>query len=276
MIDAVYFHFAGPDSRWNSTWWSESRQAEETFQYDGKRLFNMATLHQPSTVIDAARTIIHETGHVLGAPDLHSYSRYTSSASPLRSTCTWDLMDNNTGDINGFFKWMFGWIDDDDIVRVVANSRGIEVKKGDNVLQSIPSQADEQGHTSASTTLNLASFDSDVLNQCGGFVLVSNADEGRYANYYLIQYEQAAGNQSVQWIRGSDDASVDIPNGFRIFRVQGQLNESDYFIASNTSGTAHDMLIEALDMDETEEHSSSWPGVAPMHQSLCSLQISAR
>ena len=106
MIDAVYLHFAGPDSGWNSTWWSESRQAEETFQYDGKRLFNMVTLHQPSTAIDAARTIIHETGHVLGAPDLYSYSRYTYSASPLRSTCTWDLMDNNTGDINGFFKWM--------------------------------------------------------------------------------------------------------------------------------------------------------------------------
>lgn len=71
-IDAVYVHFAGPHTGWGSTWWSnESTAADPTLYENGSvRLWNMVLLAGNSVDPWSARTIIHETGHVLGLPTI--------------------------------------------------------------------------------------------------------------------------------------------------------------------------------------------------------------
>ena len=83
-IDCVYLHFAGPDAGWGSTWWSQEwtvpQQAPpEVYErsWDGKRLWNACLLADNCAADMAASTLIHETGHVLGLPDLYSYRRST-------------------------------------------------------------------------------------------------------------------------------------------------------------------------------------------------------
>lgn len=133
-LDCVYIHFAGPDSGWGSTWWSQEWTVQQQASpevcersWDGRRLWNACLLAENCTGDMAASTLIHETGHVLGLPDLYSYRR-TSADSTERSGClTFDLMDNNTGDTNAFFKWMLGWVDEGKVVRVVANADGVDV-----------------------------------------------------------------------------------------------------------------------------------------------------
>ena len=48
-------------------------------------------------------TIIHETGHMMGAPDYYSYDRTEGPAGQV------DMMDNNVGDHNAYTKMMFNW-----------------------------------------------------------------------------------------------------------------------------------------------------------------------
>ena len=49
-------------------------------------------------------TIIHETGHMMGAPDYYSYDRTEGPAGQV------DMMDNNVGDHNAYTKMMFNWV----------------------------------------------------------------------------------------------------------------------------------------------------------------------
>ena len=55
-----------------------------------------------STAVDA-HTIIHETGHMQGAPDYYSYDKNEGVAGCV------DMMDNNVGDHNAFTKMGYGW-----------------------------------------------------------------------------------------------------------------------------------------------------------------------
>lgn len=246
-LDCVYLHFAGENTGWNSDWWSKAWYGPGGAVVDEKEAFNRVYLHCPSNTEEGLHTIIHETGHVLGLPDLYNY---VSSSIGRTGTLTWDLMDNNTGDINGYFKWLLGWITDDQILRVVANEDGIVVKKNGKPIQTILPKEDG----SSSVELALNSFDSDVLNECGGFIIVSNKDEGKYSKFYLIQYETYAGNQSVKYRNFKNETNVNIPNGFRVYRVQSNTFDDGSFIYANTSGQTHNQLIEVLDMDEADAH----------------------
>ena len=54
------------------------------------------------TAVDA-HTIIHETGHMMGAPDYYSYDHDEGVAGCV------DMMDNNVGDHNAYTKMAYGW-----------------------------------------------------------------------------------------------------------------------------------------------------------------------
>ena len=54
------------------------------------------------TAVDA-HTIIHETGHMMGAPDYYSYDKDEGVAGCV------DMMDNNVGDHNAYTKMAYGW-----------------------------------------------------------------------------------------------------------------------------------------------------------------------
>ena len=51
-----------------------------------------------------AHTIVHETGHMMGAPDYYSYDKKEGPAGCV------DMMDNNVGDHNAYTKMAFGWV----------------------------------------------------------------------------------------------------------------------------------------------------------------------
>ena len=55
----------------------------------------------------------HEFGHIFGAPDYYSYSDTHEAA-----IATFDMMCNSSSDHNGFTKWLFGWLSNDDIAYV--------------------------------------------------------------------------------------------------------------------------------------------------------------
>ena len=224
-IDCVYLHFAGPDAGWGSTWWSQEwtvpQQAPpEVYErsWDGKRLWNACLLADNCAADMAASTLIHETGHVLGLPDLYSYRRSTIGLSGRSGCLTFDLMDNNAGDTNAFFKWMLGWVDEGKVVRVVANADGIDVQRG-GVTQHYDEHSIDQV---------LSAFTSSDLAECGGFIAVSDSEDlldpakGLFSSFYMLQYDRYAGNQSLVYKRGGQDFKL--PSGFRLFRVQAALS----------------------------------------------------
>lgn len=263
-IDCVYIHFAGPVTGWGSTWWSQEWTVQQQASpevcersWDGKRLWSACLLAENSAEGTAASTLIHETGHVLGLPDLYSYRR-TSADPTERSGClTFDLMDNNTGDTNAFFKWMLGWVDEGKVVRVVANAGGVDVLR-DGVLEHY------DGH---SLDQVLSAFTGPDLHECGGFIAVSDSEDlldpekGLFSSYYLLQYDRYAGNQSVVYKRGGQD--LPLPSGFRLFRVQAALSQDgDDYLYKNTTGTSGNQLIELVDPDMDKAHTSGI-GYAP-------------
>lgn len=253
-LDGVYLRFAGGGAGWGTTWWSNAWTNVSGTSFDGVALSKLVTLHLPSDDSAAARTIIHETGHVLGLPDYYSYRAQQGGASGRSGILTFDMMMDNVGDHNGFSKWLLGWLDDDDVTRVVATSAGITVTRGGNVVAT--AQPDEEGVSSIEQ--ELAAFTSDEASETGGIIVVSNQDEGPFFSYYLLQYDRCAGNQSIGYVNAaSPDTTSPLPSGFRLFRVQAQLveNGSD-FAYSNAYGTVNDQLIELVDPDMDADHVS--------------------
>ncbi len=263
-IDCVYLHFAGPDAGWGSTWWSQEwtvpQQAPpEVYErsWDGKRLWNACLLADNCAADMAASTLIHETGHVLGLPDLYSYRRSTIGSSGRSGCLTFDLMDNNAGDTNAFFKWMLGWVDEGKVVRVVANADGVDVLR-DGALEHYGEHSIDQV---------LSAFTSSDLAECGGFIAVSDSEDlldpakGLFSSFYMLQYDRYAGNQSLVYKRGGQDFKL--PSGFRLFRVKPALSaEGDDYLYKNTSGAPGNQLIELVDPDMDATHSSGI-GYAP-------------
>lgn len=260
FIDGVYLHFAGESTGWGTVWWSSvSRYLGPDIALDGKRLWNKVLLHEPSHRPSAASTIIHETGHVLGLPDYYSYKNINGGSADRSGILTFDIMMDNQGDHNGFSKWLMGWLSDDDVTRIIANEDGITVKRGGEVVQQLPASADG-GPISVDQTL--AAFDTAAVAEAGGIVVLSNADKGIFSSYYLLQYDQCAGNQSVGYF-DDEDAWRELPSGFRLFRVQAELmeNGSD-FIHTNVYGRVNDQLIELVDPDMGETHLTPSVGVS--------------
>lgn len=260
-LDAVYVHFAGPDTGWGSVWWSnESTASDPTLYEDGSvRLWNMVLLAENSSNSWAARTIIHETGHVLGLPDYYSARSQTGQGSDRSGILTFDMMMQNMGDHNGYSKWLVGWLPEEKITRIVANEDGISVTRNGEVLE----HHDAVDGDTPSVDATLGAYAGDDASETGGIVVVSNQDMGMFSSLYLVEYDRYAGNQSVRYL----DAALtehELPSGFRVFRVRGELTDdgSDY-ANSNLYGTAHSQLIELVDPDMDKAHTTGGIDYAP-------------
>lgn len=254
ILDCVYLHFAGEDGGWGSSWWSNQRLYTDGERFEGGtvRIGNAVMLHQSAASASSVQTIIHETGHVLGLPDLYSYHAAAGPTSERTGALTFDMMDSNLGDHNGYFKWLLNWLDADKITRVVANDGGITVKRGTDVIQHVPAGAGG----AASVDLELEGFTSSDPAETGGIIVVSNEDGGLFSSFYLLQYDHCAGNQSVRYRDYLSWQFADIPSGFRLFRVQGELDgEGADYAHSNANGSVFDQLVELVDPDMDEEHS---------------------
>lgn len=188
--------------------------------------------------VGGAQTIIHETGH---APGLIDYYSNPTTFTPNKGMNTNDMMNDNIGDHCGFSKWLLGWIDDDHVTRIVVNQDGVTVKH-DN--------ADAEHMASVSQAVT--SLDYEDMRQQGSIVAISAdpallGSEGRFSSYYVLQYDDAVGNQSV----------MSRPM-LRLYRVQAELNDSRVFTHSNISSTeAHNQVIELVDMTQAPNHDGS-------------------
>ena len=132
------------------------------------------TLHQPSNTEEGARTLIHETGHVLGLPDYYS-ALEQSFENGIR---TYDMMEQNVGDFNGFSKWLLGWIEDDQILRI---TRENWAEAGTVSLESLSVQGDGSGYRLA---------------------VISPEDQGIFSEYFLVEYDTSVENQSGAYLPG--------------------------------------------------------------------------
>lgn len=257
LIDAVYLHFAGDSTGWNTLWWSnEAFYKGEPISVDGMSAGSIVTLHQPSNGADGAQTIIHETGHVLGLPDYYSYNTALATGDPSKRTgiLTFDMMNTNYGDHNAYSKWLLGWIDESKITRIVANENGITIKEGTAAARTIA--PDAQGNSAVETALSLIS--SDNLAECGGFIAVSNKEtlleeNGLFSSFYLLEYTGYAGNNAVTYYEKWVDQTP-IPSGFRVFRIQAGLTEAGNFAHDNAHSDVHDQFIELVDADAGLQH----------------------
>ena len=250
-IDCIYLHIPyDPMDDWGSTWWPNCSTVEhEDWWYDGvlaaSRIVLSRRLNDEDG--DGVRTAIHETGHAMGFPDYYSYNKTPDPAggsNSLSGILTFDMMDTNVGDHNGFSKWIAGWLEESDVTRVVANENGVVATRGGAEVGTV----NEDG----SITLDLSSFDSDTINETGGIIVVGNDDQAPFSRYFLIQYDTFAGNQRVYY--ASEGAEAPLPSGFRVFRVQADLNEGGQLMHSNTDGPLYDKLIELVDPDYKDNH----------------------
>lgn len=238
-IDAVYLQFAGPRGKWLSTWWPKEFTigewtGDEGATFDGKHAHAAVLLSTRAGSGETAQrfrqTMIHETGHVLGLPDLYSYTE----SSP--GTGTFDMMDDNAGEQNGLFRWLLGWVTAEDITYVYVSENGVDVRQG----------LGETVHYDDAAELDLTAYASDATGTTGGFVAVS-ADEtilsgNLFCTFFLLQFDRPAGNQTVR-----DSSGALLGHGVRAFCVQAGLNEEQSdFAKNNTRSSSGNMLYEVL------------------------------
>lgn len=245
-VDAVYLQYAGPSGEWASAWWPKVISTAYSYLpgtvvVDGKRLLKLSMIastesSQFKTQEAQHYTVIHETGHILGLPDLYSYGK---GANKGPGVGTFDMMCNNIGDQNGFFKWMLGWISADKITFVHTSENGVDVRCG----------AGDVVHYDDSVTIDLTPYTTDTTDETGGFIAVS-ADESilegnLFCKFYLLQFDHAAGNQAVK------DGDALLGHGVRAFRVNAELDDArTNFIVSNAYGSNYDQLFEVVNPTE--------------------------
>lgn len=243
-IDAVYLQFAGACGRWGSTWWPTKSTVDSDsdlgrLDLDGKHVCSIVkfSTREYGAAIgnNLEQTLIHETGHVLGLPDLYSYDMPKGPG-----TGTFDMMDNNIGDQNGLFKWLLGWITPEDITYVHTSAKGVDVRIGTGAIT----------HYDDPATLDITPYTTDATEQTGGFVAVCSDETiltgNLFCSFYLLQFDHAAGNQTIS-VSGDSLKG----HGIRAFRVQAALNSAQTdFAKSNTNGSAGNQLFEILDPRE--------------------------
>ena len=238
-IDAFYLQFAGRTGEWASTWWP-NKSVIKLDSDDGEQTFDGKSIHATVLLCTKAggdyteqtmRTlIIHETGHVLGLPDL-----YSQTVPKETGVGTFDMMDNNVGEQNGLFRWLLGWITTDDITFVYTSSDGVDVRRGTGDVV----------HYDDAAELDLSPYTTDATAKTGGFIAIS-ADksilEGNlFCSFYLVQFDHRAGNQTVSGYNG------ELGHGVRAFRVQAGLNDDQSnFVKNNPYGVKGDQLFEVL------------------------------
>jgi len=109
-IDYFCVFWAGPHEDWADFWWGYYTWfGDSSYRLDGKRLTNYSwqwELYNYPSGSFTPSTIVHETGHALGAPDLYDYD---DTVGPRGGVGGLDIMDGS-GDHNCFTKFMFDWL----------------------------------------------------------------------------------------------------------------------------------------------------------------------
>jgi len=101
-------------------WWGYLHRtfSDQTYKIGGKSLGKYSwqwEIYDPKERSFDPRTVIHETGHALGIPDLYQYDcdldHPDCTRGPKGGVGKLDIMDGVKGDHNCFSKWILEWID---------------------------------------------------------------------------------------------------------------------------------------------------------------------
>ena len=176
-LDFVCFDYAGPSTGWGTAWWSYVFSPDNV-AINGKRV-PMCTF-----LLGNLNTYIHEFGHILGMPDY--YSTTDNSITPIM---TFDMMSNNQGDHNGFSKWCYGWLTDDEIAFV-------DKAAGDTTVTLSPIETGLDGGKKIAVVAPSFSSETRFLDE-----------------YFLVEYDSGQGNNKVAFEQNATEP------GFRIFHV---------------------------------------------------------
>ncbi|MEN8154485.1 MAG: M6 family metalloprotease domain-containing protein [Acidobacteriota bacterium] len=111
-IDYIVIIWSGEHGEWSTFWWAyQTSVVDSTFIVDGKNLslysWQWESYGYPTSSFRPT-TLIHETGHALGLPDLYDYEEGTG---PEGGVGGLDMMDASNGDHNCFHKFLLDWID---------------------------------------------------------------------------------------------------------------------------------------------------------------------
>lgn len=261
VLDCVCIRFSGDTTGWNTEWWphvftAKGELSKSSFVLDGKSLGSLVMLSYPLNGMLATTTMIHEIGHTLGLPDYYSspyeMTEARENGEEYAGIGTFDMMGTNMGDHNGFSKWMLGWISDRQVTKVTCDDDGCAhaVRDGEEVDKPF------QGHV----RVRLDRFTNDGISGTGGIIAVyppgDDGNDGPLSDFYLLQYDACAGNNSLRW--GTQTDSERLPEGFRVFRVQAKPNAIGGGLQhSNNTDSKYDQLIEMLDMDNGAWHQSN-------------------
>ncbi len=110
VIDYLVVFWTGPDSGWSTLWWGWAWGFHDpSFVLDGKTLgsYSWQWEANPYPGDFTTNTVIHETGHALGLPDLYDYN---GNVGPDGGVGGYDMMDAAIGDHNAFSKYLLDWI----------------------------------------------------------------------------------------------------------------------------------------------------------------------
>ena len=228
-IDAINVIWTGPTGAWATFWWGYRWNFfvddAATTTFDGKKVRNFTW--QKLETRDNNRdynptTLIHETGHLLGLPDLYDYK----PASGLRGGVGgFDIMDGNRGNPNGFFRWMMDWISP-----VVVGAGG---------LQNYTLRA--SGDSAATGTQAV--------------VIFPNASSSQFQEFFLVENRTRTGNDGGLSSLPADGLAiwhVDstlTPDG----------NDFAFRNTDEPTATAHKLvrLVQADDLDSIEINASA-------------------
>ena len=217
-IDSICINFAGESTGWGSTWWSHKYDfLGSGVSFDGVTPAGYVFLETSSYGgSDGTQTLIHETGHLLGLPDY--YGRYSDGIG------TTDMMNNNCGDHNGFSKWLLGWIEEENILRITYNTEATQV------------------------SLSPIGMEAPGTNKL--IAVIAPEDTSIYSEYFIVQYDEYLGNQSI--------FELEIP-GYRIYHVDARLNdEGTNFEQSNVYVFDEHFLIKAVAIVEGENNAKRY------------------
>lgn len=194
-IDALNVIYSGERGNWSTFWWAYKWQffspaSQRTF-FDGKRLstFTFQSLDTRANNSDFdPQTLIHETGHLLGLPDLYDYKRGQGNEGGVGG---FDIMDANKGNPNAFFRWMMDWIQPEIVAAGAPVERSLR-----------------------------ASGDMTAGDEAKAIVIFPEARQTPFQEFFLVENRHRIGNDGGQSFLPSDglaiwhvDATLDATGG---------------------------------------------------------------
>lgn len=123
---------------------------EKAHIYDGKKLRHFVTFGRDSRGKNWGwQTLVHETGHILGLPDLYNYDKGRKRRDVLRFIGSWDMMgiQNAGSHFLAWHKYKLGWLSDDNVLLVNVDN----LKKS---MYEISSIYDDKGYKMVVIPLN--------------------------------------------------------------------------------------------------------------------------